>query len=111
MQLESIAPPIPSHGQRNAMQGNYCNTILSSSPNHGQLTLQVGVFVPTLNLLGSQVFTESRSSSLEIQLLLLLHLLLLLLHLLLLLLHLLLLLLASQVFPESEVRLRGYDQV
>ena len=71
MQLESIAPPIPSHGQRNAMQGNYCNTILSSSPNHGQLPLQVGVFVPTLNLLGSQVFTESRSSSLEIQLLLL----------------------------------------
>ena len=71
MQLESIAPPIPSHGQRNAMQGNYCNTILSSIPNHGQLTLQVGVFVPTLNLLGSQVFTESRSSSLEIQLLLL----------------------------------------
>ena len=71
MQLESIAPPIPSHGQRNAMQGNYCNTILSSSPNHGQLTLQVGVFVPTLNLLGSQVFTESRNSSLEIQLLLL----------------------------------------
>ena len=71
MQLESIAPPIPSHGQRNAMQGNYCNTILSSSPNHGQLALQVGVFVPTLNLLGSQVFTESRSSSLEIQLLLL----------------------------------------
>ena len=71
MQLESIAPPIPSHGQRNAMQGNYCNTILSSSPNHGQLPLQVGVFVPTLNLLGSQVFTESRSSSLEIKLLLL----------------------------------------
>ena len=71
MQLESIAPPIPSHGQRNAMQGNYCNTILSSIPNHGQLVLQVGVFVPTLNLLGSQVFTESRSSSLEIQLLLL----------------------------------------
>ena len=71
MQLESIAPPIPSHGQRNAMQGNYCNTILSSIPNHGQLALQVGVFVPTLNLLGSQVFTESRSSSLEIQLLLL----------------------------------------
>ena len=76
-----------------------------------QLALQVGVFVPTLNLLGSQVFTESRSSSLEIQLLLLLHLLLLLLHLLLLLLHLLLLLLVSQVFPESEERLRGYDQV
>ena len=71
VQLESIAPPIPSHGQRNAMQGNYCNTILSSIPNHGQLVLQVGVFVPTLNLLGSQVFTESRSSSLEIQLLLL----------------------------------------
>ena len=104
MQLESIAPPIPSHGQRNAMQGNYCNTILSSSPNHGQLVLQVGVFVPTLNLLGSQVFTESRSSSLEIQLLLLIHLLLLCLH-------LLLLLLVSQVFPESEERLRGYDQV